>query len=252
MKTKLALLLLLTTFAAGCGKKDTPGGGGPDGKGGAAVDYSTATPDVTMKAADWHAEFKKDEKAAKAKYAGKLVELSGKVTSVVQNLDAGVVFLHLKVDGDVLGVRCGINDVNAWEKVPEGADVVVRGKLPEFGFLTGELMPVQVIRVDNNPTTTFTAADLAGQFAKEPAQLKEKWADKWVYVEGEFVRSETSKNGILQIVLKGDGKAEIKCSVGSDAKKQVEAMKPGQKVKVLGQLSVYDDVSLQMAMFRTL
>jgi exonuclease VII large subunit len=252
MKTAAALFLAVLTAAAGCGKR---GPSGADGKGDpdeTGADLAAAKPDVTMKAADWHAEFKKDDKAAKAKYAGKVVELTGQAGNVVQNADAGVAFIHLKVDKDFLGVRCGTKDMNVWEKVAEGSDVTVRGRLPEFGLFTGELMPVHVVSVGKNPAGTMTAAELAGRFEKDKEKLKEEWDGKWVYVEGEFVRSGTNKDGVLQFVLKGAGKTEVTCSAPADAKKQVAALKPGQKVKALGQLGVYDDVSLQMTLFRGL
>jgi hypothetical protein len=250
MKTTSALVLAVLMAVAGCGKKDPTG----DGKGGpdeAAADLATAKPDVTTTAAEWHAEFKKDDKAAKAKYAGKVVELTGKATSVLQNLDAGMAFIHLAVEKDFLGVRCDTKDLNVWEKVSPGSEVTVRGRLAEGGFLTGELMPVHIVSVKGQ-AGSMTATELAEQFTKEKDKLKEKWDDKWAYVEGEFVRSDTSKNGILYLLLKGSGGVDVKCFVGADSKKQVEKLKPGQKVKVLGQVSVYDEPSLQMALFRGL
>jgi hypothetical protein len=260
MQTGSALLLSVLMTAFGCGQKET---GGPESKtdsgvtapGEPGTDLATAKPDVTMKAADWHAEFKKDKGAARAKYIGKIIELTGHV-SVVDQV-AGVTFIHLEEGIDALGVqgvRCGFKDPNLWERVSVGSDVIVRGRLPEQQqdlFLPGELMPVHVVRVDNR-SPSVTAAELAERFLKDQEALKEKWDSKWVYVEGEFVRSGMTPHGGLEFVLKGSGKVQVKCLVPGDAEKRVRALKPGQKVKVLGELGLVNGPTLSTAYFRGL
>lgn len=252
MKTASALFFVLALALTGCGKKaadDKPGDKQTE-KPEDGSDLATAKPDVTMTADAWHAEFKKDKKAAEAKYKGKVIQLTGTVSGVGQNLDAGIGYLLLKVKGDLLGVRGTTKEVDFWERVPEGADVTVRGRVPDMGFLTGELFPIHVVSVDKNPSRTFTAADLAAEFKKDKEKLKAAWDDKWVYVEGEFARTGKSLGGAEQIVLKGAGGLDIKCSIPADAKTLASKLKPGQKVKVLGQLSIYEEPSLQMALFR--
>lgn len=252
MKTASALFFVLALALTGCGKKaadDKPGDKQTE-KPEDGSDLATAKPDVTMTAEAWHAEFKKDEKAAKAKYMGKVVQLTGKVWTLAQNIDAGITFVHLKVENDLFGVRGGTKDLNLWERVPEGAEVTIRGRLPDMGVMTGELFPIHVVSVDKNPSRTFTAAELAIEFKKDKEKLKAAWGDKWVYVEGEFVRTIKSQHGSEQIVLKGAGGVDIKCAFPMDANALASKLKPGQKVKVLGQLSIYEEPSLQMALFR--
>jgi hypothetical protein len=261
MKAVNVFAVVLCAALAGCGKKDATTSDPPaDGKNkpGApgkldetGADLATAKPDVTMSAADWHAEFKKDAKAAQTKYKDKVIELTGRAGSVLQNLDAGVSFVHLKVEKDILGVRGSNKDLSLWEKVSEGADVTIRGRVPEFQILTGELYPIHIVSV-KNLAPTLTAAELAADFAKDKEKLKQKWDDKWVYLEGEFLRAGKSKSDYEEIVLKGAGTQDIHCTIPADAKKQAAKLKPGQKVKVLGQMSIYDEPKLQMALFRGL
>jgi tRNA_anti-like len=258
-------LSLLVTCAAlfvfGCGKDKPDSGGpapGPTGGPGpsAGVDLATAKPDHTATAAEWHAEFKKDSAGSKKKYAGKVVELTGTLASFAENPDAGVLFAHLKIEKDVLGVRCGMSDANAWEKACQGAEVTVRGKLADGAIFHGELMPAIIVKADKNPALTATAADLGKQFKADTEKLREKFGDKWVYVEGEVVSTGKSSVGGPQFTLKGDGGVNVVCSVPADNKAKVEALKPGQKVKALGEFSSPfpndKELSLNMVMFKSL
>ncbi|MBM3983876.1 MAG: hypothetical protein FJ304_27130 [Planctomycetes bacterium] len=262
MKARALLAFVLFAALAGCGQKDKATNTNPpaDGKNKpgtpgkldeTGADLAAAAADVTMSAADWHAEFKKDANAAKAKYKDKVIELTGRAASVLQNPDAGVAFVHLKVEKDILGVRGSNKDLNLWEKVSEGADVTIRGRVPEFQILTGELYPIHIVSV-KNLAPTMTTAELLADYAKDKEKFKAKWDDKWVYLEGEFVRAGKSKNDYEEIVLKGAGKQDIHCTIPADAKKQAAKLKPGQKVKVLGQMSIFEEPTLQQALFRGL
>lgn len=259
MKAPSVLAFVLFAALAGCGKNDkatntdppTNGKNTPGKLDETGADLAAAKPDVTMSAADWHAEFKKDAKAAKAKYKDKVIELTGRAASVLQNPDAGVGFVHLKVEKDILGVRGSTKDLLIWEKVSEGADVTIRGRVPEFQILTGELYPIHIVGVKNLAPTT-TAAELAADYAKDKEKFKAAWDDKWVYLEGEFVRAGKSKSDYEEIVLKGAGDRDIHCTIPADAKGLAAKLRPGQKVKVLGQVSVFDEPKLQQALFRGL
>jgi hypothetical protein len=246
--TRIGLSLVLVCAAlAGCGK--------PVDQKQADADLGSAKPDHTATVAEWHAEFKKDSAGAKAKYKGKVVELTGTVSMLAENADAGVMFVHLKVEGDLLGVRCGFSDTAIWEKFCEKSEVTIRGKLPEMSFLTGELMPVTLVAVKSNPSKTITATDLATRFKADLPKLKEEFDDKWVYVEGEFVSMGKSANGVTQFKLKGADGINVECNIPADGEKRAKALKAGQKVKVLGSFATYAGdkaPSLDQVMFKGL
>lgn len=197
--------------------------------------------DHTATAAEWHAEFKADQAAAKKKYKDKVIELRGTVSNIVENVDAGIVFVHLKIEKDFLGVRCGFKDAHIWERVTEGSEVTIRGKVPELSFLTGELMPVALVSVEKNPAQTVSAVELTKRFKADFNKLKDEYNKKWVYVEGEFVSSGKSAHGASQFKLKGADGVEVTCGIPADAEKRVKALKPGQRVKTLGQFSALED-----------
>lgn len=267
-------LLLLTAVALGCGKDDSdkgttpppgtlpppgPTGPGPTGPGTkpqmSEAELLAAKPDHTVTPAAWHAEFKADKEAAGKKYAGKVIELTGTVATVAENEDAGISFVHLKVDKDIFGVRCATKDMALWEKVVDGCEVTVRGKLADGAIFAGELLPAAVVKVDKNPSLSATAADLVKQFKADATKLGDSHNGKWVYVEGEFVSSGEVKNGGIYFVLKGDADCPIKCHVPLDAEKRMKTLRPGQKLKVLGQFYAFKgdkELSLSMCRFKGL
>ena len=98
----LALVAVLST--AGCGKEKTENKSDDSGKsqetfsetfksdgpGESKVkpddrDLSKVKPDFTLSSIDFAGEYKKDEKAAEAKYKGKVIELSGRIVGFGQN-----------------------------------------------------------------------------------------------------------------------------------------------------------------------
>lgn len=258
-------LFLLAAAALGCGKGDLGKGTNPPGPAGpgttnppppmTAAELAAATPDHIVTPAAWHAEFKADKAAATRKYAGKVVELTGTVSTVADNADAGLSFVHLKVDKDIFGVRCAVADVGLWEKVVDGCEVTVRGKLADGAIFAGELLPAAVVKVDKNPSLSATATDLARQFKADANKLGDSHNGKWVYVEGEFVSSGQSTDGVRYFVLTGDTDCPIKCSIPLDAEKAMKGLRPGQRVKVLGQFYAFQgdkELTLSMCRFKGL
>lgn len=241
---RFSLLLVPAGLAFGCGKSN-PGsdgkGGNPPGPTGGTPDggagLTSAKPDHTATAADWHAEFKKDKAAATAKYAGKVIELTGTLSGFIDEPDAGVLLAYLKVGKDAIGARCALADMSAWEKATEGAEVTIRGKLADGGIFTGEIKPAVLVNVDKNPALTATAADLGKQCVADVGKLRDKYGGKWVYVEGEVVSNGKPSARGSQFVLKGDGDVNVICWALAGSEQKVEALKPGQKVKALGELN---------------
>jgi len=72
------------------------------------LDIHSALTEVTVNAAGLYADFEKDETAANATYAGKVMEVSGVLTAVEQN-DAGGYALSLKADSPLGQVVCNLS-----------------------------------------------------------------------------------------------------------------------------------------------
>src|SRR5947207_99968 len=128
--------LLVTLAAPGCSKKEGPPvkGSPPAAEGGQkeSPPQALGKADVTVTPAAWHAEFKKDPEAAKAKYKDKVVEMSGEVTGVRPDPYGAVGIMDLDVPNDAFGVKCMLADLKPWTKVSAGSKVDVFGQLSVF------------------------------------------------------------------------------------------------------------------------
>jgi hypothetical protein len=242
-----SVALLVALVAAGCGRKDqaptNPAsppvtGGAPEKKKEPAKLPDKA--DVVLDAAPWHAEFKKDAKAAKEKYKDKVIELSGVVDSVSDDPYDNVGYVFLKVENDILGVRCATTDKKPWIKVSPGSKVKVRGKVPEFG-LPADLFSVEIVEAGPNPGVVISAAQLAKEYAADRKAATEKYNDKWAYLDGEVAEKTSSEFCKVLLKLKGEGGITVNCCCGGGSnQKPYEAIKAGSKVKMFGRLSMFD------------
>jgi hypothetical protein len=198
--------------------------------------------DVSMAAADWYAEWKKDESAAKLKYKGKVIELSGTVDRAVEDgSDRGMGWVFLVAPGAIVGFPMYTNDKDPWLRVCSGSKVKVRGVVPEFGGEPGGLWKVVLVEVGPNPGIQTTAVKLSAEFAEDLEKAKKKYVEKskeqphkkQLYLEGE-VLDKTEDNRTFR--LRGEGDWAIFCHFLDWPTKKIASLKVGTKVKVLGEV----------------
>jgi hypothetical protein len=96
-------------------------------------------PTFKMKAAELVAEYDKDEKAANAKYLGKVVEVRGIISEKVKDAK-GTYNVTLQAE-DLAGVGCQFDQtlVNDVKSLKEGQEVYIKG------ICTGVLMDVVLV-----------------------------------------------------------------------------------------------------------
>jgi hypothetical protein len=82
-------------------------------------------------------EYSTNEQAANTKYLEKVLEVSGKVTSVTKNAE-GLAVVLLQSDDPLFGINCTIEQKNV--QVKQGEEVVLKG------LCTGYLTDVVLIR----------------------------------------------------------------------------------------------------------
>ena len=88
-----------------------------------------------------------------------------------------------------------------------------------------------------------TAVKLTKTYATNRKAAKEKYREKWVNLEGEIIDAKVVAGNDMIVRLKGDGDLIVNCSI---VKNGLEAAKPGQTVKVFGQLNVADADSVKV------
>jgi uncharacterized protein (TIGR03067 family) len=195
-------------------------------------------PDLVVTPAEWRADFKKDAAAAKAKYRGKVIEMSGTVDSVrPEPFGAPFAYMNFEVKDDLLGVRCVLTDTKPWRKVSPGSKVKVRGKSSEVQ--AGDLNPCEIIEAGPNPVVVMTAGQLAKEFAADRVAAQKKYEDKWAIITGEVVARGKSEFCAVRITLKGDADITMTCCFGEAYKRSAEAVKVGAQVEIFGKLAIY-------------
>ena len=201
-----------------------------------------AKPDFTFTAPAWHAEFKKDEAAARTKYMDKVIELTGVVSIVLDQQAApglpALAMIHFDIPMDSLGVRCDCTPPDLWKTVMPDSNTTLRGKYTVNSRMKGELYPCVLVKTDGKPVTV-TAAALAAEVEKDPKVADEKYNKKWLMIEGKLKSTGVDKNGVHSVTLESGDKVAISCGVPEDDAKPLKALKPGQAVKVFGRAGVY-------------
>jgi hypothetical protein len=240
--TSVALAVALA--AAGCKKKSDSGSSdgttsdgtksGTDGTKSGGPKGPAGAPDFTISPAEFRAEFAKDGKAADQKFRNKTIQLNGVVTIVSKDPFGEKAGIYLKAEGE-WSVFCATADPQPWTKVAPGATMKVKGKLPgAISYQNPTLDDVQIIDAGGSKSQSLTAAQLTKEFLADPKGTKDKYDKKPVSLEGEIV--ETKPVGSDMIVrLKGEQGTVVIVSI---SKKGLENAKPGQKIKVYGDLNI--------------
>jgi hypothetical protein len=223
--TALLLLTLAATAPAGGDKKST-------------APQPLGKPDLVVSPADWRAEFKKDSQAARAKYRGKVIEMSGTVSSARPDPYGLCGYISLDVADDAFGVRCVLTDLKPWKRVSPGSKVKVRGKSSDL--IAGDLRPCEIVEAGPNPGVVITAEELSRQFAANRKQTSARYDGKWAYVKGKVSEKSPAKSSAAWFKLKGAGGITVKCSTGDAYKDMVSRVKVGARIEVFGQLQIFD------------
>jgi hypothetical protein len=205
---------------------------------GPAADHKDAAV-VKLDPEAFAAEVKKDEKAAAAKYKGKTIELSGTVSAVARNF-GGDVFISLpsKTAG-ILGVSCFLKDKKVFGKVVKGQEVTVRGRYPDFQFGT-QIMDCELVKVGPSPALTYTAEDLAKEWAKDKEAAIKKWKDKVLILSGEIGDTKSNDVGAISVFLKAGDNHRVDCGFTAFEKDIAGKLKKGDKVKVVGEFFEFE------------
>lgn len=190
----------------------------------------TAKADVTVTPEEIAADFNKGADAAVAKYAGKDVEVTGRVTGYVfGSLDSS---LRLAGSGaSDVGFNFVCRDKQLIEKAMPGQVVTLRGSCqPGIGILGWT-----IVKVTGSPPPTFTAEELAREVATGKMGTSAKIRGKYVIVTGTVT---AVRDGGNRVLLTPPGKRpEVLCIFDSDYPPFKERARPyqvGDKVRVLG------------------
>jgi hypothetical protein len=232
--TALVLLALLV----GCGKdKPTEGDkSNPDAApGGSASPTDGKAPDYKLTVEELGEESKRDRSGTNAKYAGKVLELSGVVGApIVDDGNQSPIFdlkstKPLPVLETAFSITCVCDDRSLYGGLGRGQTVRVRGVYDKFG----QLKPCAVLEKGPDTRVQVTAEQLAADFTADPEAAGKKYYDRTLVVTGTVVKIKPFAKGLTinRLELKGDGKLVV--DVGYNKPAVADTYKVGDTVKVL-------------------
>jgi hypothetical protein len=131
-----------------------------------------------------------------------------------------------------------MRDRKPWLSVAPGSKVKICGTVPENG-LPGDLAAAEIVEAGSNPAVAIAADQLAKEYGSDAKLAAEKFDDRWANLQGEVLEKSGSKECAYQLKLKGDGETVVSCCFSERTAKCLDAVKPGSKVKVFGQLSLW-------------
>jgi hypothetical protein len=206
---------------------------------------------VNITAEKLYQELKADNKAARAKYEGKALEVSGTIATATADGGNGhpsVTLYTTDKPGNLESqlVICQFPDKLEFRVIQLCKDqkAVVRGKLEAdqtFGVQLGDCVLVAATR---SPALSVTAAALAKEFNGDAKAARQKYAQKPVLLEG-VVASIEAKDSYYRFTLAGaDGKpakpmpvrTACTCSFNKGLRDRFAEVKVGQKIRVMGQI----------------
>ena len=181
-----------------------------------------------MKPEDYCAEFVKDRTSAKTKFQGKEVTLTGKVQGFELT---GEEEAQIILGNDSLNtVMCITAEKQPWASFSPGQLITVKGK-QSAEVTDPQLMECSISPSQPNPAMKVAAKTLVEEYVANPAEFQDKYASKWLAIEGELIAVEKDLGVIL--ILKGTESLPISCSVLVDFQKAAATLTPGQTVKLL-------------------
>lgn len=222
--TASAVLAVAFVLFIGCGKKvnDAPApspnpAAQPNSDGPKPPTPTPSVPslgptDYKLTAHDFEREFNIDNAMAKAKYVGKVVELSGTVHRVAPH-DAKQILISLSsVTGGLPFCSFLIGDHSLLEKVGRQQTIRLRGTChfdtaPKQTYFT----PSEVVEKGPDTIAHLTAEQIAKAYGSNPDAFEKKYADKTLLVSGEVIAVKTGAGNLTYMELKGDGKTAVQC-----------------------------------------
>jgi hypothetical protein len=199
-------------------------------------------PAFKVTAEELFAEARKDVTAATKKYKGAVIEVSGEPTNFDRSGDKSTIILQVSGVPVPVGVLCIVNTNEAWATIAHGQVVKLKGKCINVdisGKLTDCVTLDNCVVVDagkERPVKVDAEAFTKEYLADKQAAAK-KYDKKWLIVEGQYV-GQLEENGLPVVKLKGADKLDVKYHVSVFEKSYIANLKPGDKVKFMGQAHI--------------
>jgi hypothetical protein len=194
--------------------------------------------DYSLSAKDFMAEFEKDKQAARAKYEGKVLQLTGPVGQVGRGGD-DTDFLVLNKEPYSTGAMCFTKEKEPWKTALPGQSVTIIGTA-DLSLVPALVNSVIVEKTGSAPVT-LTADELAKEYAADPQTATKKYRKlAAIILKGEIARIEKNEFGSVTVIFRTEAKSPIVHAYFTNQfyRNYVADLKLGQKISVVGEITL--------------
>ena len=212
VNTALAGLLAVVLLAAGCGPTNTPDqAAAPSSKptvvppvAPPAAPPPANTPDFKVTAKDIASECRKDVAAAKAKYKGKRVEITGKVDEIAKRSGGAIIALQAEVPNDpfVSGPTAMFRDRSLLGQLGRDQIVTLIGVVEDLPRMPN-LENCSLVAKGADTIAHLTAEKLAEEFATDPNATVGKYRPLTLIVSGTVAALNPSPYHVIKFQVPG-------------------------------------------------
>jgi len=205
------------------------------------TDVPPAEPIRRMSATELYKKYNNDLRGATKKFAGTIWEVSGVVSSMGNMID-GTSYVSLEtVEYDAFGVLCITVDERPWARLCPGQQVTLRGKWPDNPYVP-TLTETTIVSAGPSPAKRITAEQLTAEYAQDPETASEKY-EGYHRIVGKLLDKQRDEIGTASLLLDGGQNARIKCGFLVHNAEQVQPLKIGDQVELLGEVNCWRDGS---------
>lgn len=193
-----------------------------------------AVPVIALTATEFATEYANDREATDKEYAGKQLQLTGKVADFDRTMMSGCLMkldvVQTKLRLEPIRLTMHMQDDSPWARVALGQEVTVQGQYPKHASYFPELKDCRIIAVQGEMQPDYiSAAQLAADLSAHPDQTDEKYERQKIYLTGTFQKRDPESERIIL------GTEQKKTAIlRTEYSNDFALLKPGQEIKVLG------------------
>lgn len=199
--------------------------------GGAPSKVSPENPDFTITSQELHADFRKDQKAAAKKYAGRQLEVSGRL-ELIAHVSLGEISYRLAAGTENgTGPQCYLKYGSPWHCARPGQTVTLRGRGHPYAPV---LLDCEITGLRGPRVMPLTTPALAEEFEERSAEFKKQRSEQQILVEGVVESREASETGPdVFLFLKSERKTRVRCAFDSCELGAINSINVDDKISLI-------------------
>src|SRR5262249_35457580 len=139
---------------------------------------------------------------------------------------------------DAVDIKCFTADKNPWRRALPGQRIKLKGRVAKRdGADGGVLFGCVITDVSGAPPPTLTAEELGKQYAADRAGTSGKYNGKFMILTGETAKVTVRLGMESTVIFQTTGKLRVS-AVFFGLRSEARALKPGDKIKVLGECTL--------------